>query len=166
MKAAIDALDMTAAKINKDALDSIVGARAAAVRPEVDRTLILAQRIVNLQTAASRLIGTAGDEIDMERLNDLIMGLPSEDAQVDKLAVVKSGTKAPGASLQDAFDFIAQDIEVGTFMTVAQITKLGNLVSGGAVAACLFPQSGNCTLVGWEPVDATSTAPRGAVYVG
>jgi hypothetical protein len=168
MMAAIDALDMDAAHAAKSILDGFTSVRPKSI---FDATAAHADKINSLRAAVHRAIADAhnASDVDRDRLADMIVGDYTDDhaARGTKIAngvSVRSGDRAPGRDLSAVFADIVATVEPGTFMTVAEITKWGELPSSGAVAARLFPASGVCTVPNVTPCPATATAPRGAVF--
>jgi hypothetical protein len=85
----------------------------------------------------------------------------------DMTTATVSTRKDLGAHIVEAF----ADLEVGQFMTCAQIGNVSTTVYGdekpsvGAIVARLFPASGTCTVPGIRPCLSPDNGARGAVKV-
>lgn len=158
--AAIDALDLDAAKIAKGYLDVLDAARvtkAAAPVVEIDWTAKIAEQVQTLRDAAYRLtqpeyLGEFANKIDFEALEALLTDTVVEVDEAAVTALIEGATKiksapAKGRSLQDALDSL--DVPAGTFLKVSEIMNLTGLVSSGAITSRLFPKTGVTTLTGW-----------------
>lgn len=141
---AIDTLDLSTMAAAKIVLDGLKITKPVAV---VDPK-IAAQAIVDLQATVAAMIADATPETIMAMHDD---DAPLTGNVVTKIAKVSTGTRAPGRSLQIAFD----DMDLagtGTILTVAQIMKATGLVSSGAISSRLFPADGGVTTL--DGVDA------------
>lgn len=131
---------------------------------------ILARRVATLRYAADLI--ESGAVIPDGMPDDVACGVVSGDtfvavvADANAMASAKI-TRSARHDIDGVFDRAFDGMPSGSFLTVAEIAARGAIddyrPSNGAVAARLFPRSGNaCTLVGYTPVAATATTPVGA----
>jgi hypothetical protein len=168
IRASLTDLLMTAVdSLNVEDMTAIRAAQAACVTAKptaqpVDTTRLAYVRVTALRMLADRLADehNVGDYVpDESTASDVTRFLDKITAAHGTI----SAEKAPASDLQADLD--AGNWEAGRFYTVTEISK--QVTSGtGAIAARLFPASGNCTLTGWTPVDRTATSPRGAIFNG
>ena len=177
IKDALRAKEYEVAGDLQDVLDAMIDFKITKASTEVDVTALLADKINSFQVATLMLAtfgAPDGSEVDMERLLVLIDEEPaSESAVLAGIALAESVKITRTARSESRVDLAAHVAEVisahesGTFLKISEVAKVSTeaapngLPSQGALAARLFPTSGDCTLAGVEPVAATSTSPKG-----
>lgn len=162
----------------QDTLDALLAAKITkGESAPVDYTQALADKINSFQVATLMLAtfgAPDGSAVDMERLLTLIDEEPASlDATLAGIALAESVKITRTVRSESRVDLAAHVAEVisahesGTFLKISEVAKVSTeaapngLPSQGALAARLFPTSGDCTLAGVEPVPATSTSPKG-----
>jgi hypothetical protein len=144
---------------------------AAKAPVEVDYRTLLSGRIANLRAAADLLesghVRPEGFPVGVEVADLPVVEFDTEVSS--KIASAKISRVTMRNSIEAVIERAFDGLQSGDFLTVAQIRKAGTTddytPGDGAIAARLFPSSGNCTLTTVVPVDATSTHARGARLV-
>lgn len=145
--------------------------------PKIDFTQVLADKINSYKVAAIMLAEFGAvlpgvSEIDAERLATLTSGEASVEAVLAGISLAESVKISATVRSTERTDLAAHlaeviaDVEPGTFLKISEVAKVrtaaapNGLPSQGALAARLFAEGG-CTLDGVEPVEATSSTPKG-----
>jgi hypothetical protein len=165
LRDAIRSGDMATATAAQSALDTYRTPTTKAPA-EVNWQQLVADRIATLNAAIVALA-----EGNFEGAPEGFKSDATTTGTVDESAL-PTLTKVRKSARRDLGSLIEQ-VVVGPFQTVAQIrarivaaTDGEYVPSDGAIAMRLFPSKGQCTLVGVVPVEATATAPRGAISKG
>ena len=138
---------------------------------EIDYSQVLADRIATLRYAADclesgSLVPTGWDDVTIDR-STLPRGTVDVEA-ADKIATAKITKSGDRHSIDDVVARAIEGKSAGTFMKVSEVRLAGAIdgysPSDGAIAARLFPKSGDCTLTGVIPAEATADRPvRGLI---
>lgn len=184
--AAIDAMDLETAIAYKTAITACVGAKAAKSGEPVNHTEIVANRAFTLIAAGIALFrGEAtptginpedvdfSDNSDIRDILDVLDGSYIPDTVDNKDITAIATQKVTKSDVRvDIGAHIAKVIEgaaTGTFFSVRHIARTSTDVapngcpSDGAVAMRLFPQKGDCTLIGTLPIKPVTTPVKGLI---
>lgn len=176
--AAVMAMDAEAAANHLATLAALTTSHKSA-KVEVDPKQVIAQRVADLERAAHllRTGAVVPTDLDAEWTDEDFVGgflnltdVEADETNASKIAGTKITRTTQTRSIQQVIDNAFEDLDEGDFLTVAQIRAKGQwegyVPSDGAIAARLFPKSGDCTLDGVEPTEAVAGgAPRGATKV-
>lgn len=157
------------------AAQAIMAHQALLVASKSDKATVptevtVAARIATLRLAADLLeAGSVRPEgiesADPVGIAELVAGryVPGDLDAAKKVAAAKITKSGPQTDVGAVIEHAFEDVEVGTFLTVRQICAKSEYKHDGAVAARLFPRSGEaCNVPGIVPVDTSATSGKGA----
>jgi hypothetical protein len=185
----IDKMDIVGATAAKAALTGCMGTKAAKVATPVNHTEIVTNRGIALIAAGIGLMrgiytpnGINPEDVDISVISDIAdtLGLPGIEDIMDATDKVTETDIADIATQKVTKSDVRVDIgahiakviegaEIGTFFSVRRIASTSTEIapngcpSDGAVAMRLFPQKGQCTLIGTLPIKPVTTPVRGLI---
>lgn len=179
MMDAVDKLDIEAATNWKRAIEGCTGAKAAKAATPVNHAQIVAKRAYVLIAAGRAILdGTVPNginpaDVDFSEVRDIYDTLDNSDGSLNKDIEALSTQKVTKSTERvDIGAHIASVIEgaqPGTFFSVRTIASTSTesapngCPSDGAVAMRLFPQKGQCTLIGTLPIKPVTEPVKGLI---
>jgi hypothetical protein len=181
LHASVDKMDMEGATRAKAAIEGCTGAKAAKVATPVNHAEVVAKRAFQLISAGKLLLsgeavpnGLNPADVDKVAVNAAFDALgDNADNYLDKvisdIATQKVTKSSERVDIGAHIASVIEGAEAGTFFSVRTIASTSTEAapngcpSDGAVAMRLFPQNGQCTLLGTLPIKPVTTPVKGLI---